>query len=106
RPHRAVPLPLRRPSSLTHRRGFQLRRVDGNVLDALAFPRIGDIYDSVSALNDGRIRVLAPIAFENERGFPRSAITRDRDVQRGPVAIGVIVDDEVTAIVERHRVDA
>src|SRR2546423_14796013 len=76
RPHRAAPLPHRRPSSIKHRRGPQLRRVDGHVPDALALPRIGDVDDSVSALDDGRIRVLARVAFENERGVPRSAVTR------------------------------
>src|SRR5262249_35730702 len=62
-------------------RSVQGSRIEDDMLDPLAFPRIGDVNQAVGALNHRRIRVFARIAFEHTRRRPRLSIPGHRDVQ-------------------------
>ena len=48
-----------------------------DVLDALAFPRVGDVHEPVRRLNDRGIRILAGLAFQHVNGVHARAIARD-----------------------------
>ena len=63
------------PIPIRHRDRCQSRRIDQDMSDAQTLPRVRHMHVTVCALNDGRIRVFARLAFENQRGVPRFAIT-------------------------------
>src|SRR5262249_60798322 len=71
-----------RPLTVAHRGRSQLRRIDGDVADALALPCVSDVDQAVPGLDDGRVRVLAGLVLEHDRGLPARAVARHCDVQR------------------------
>ncbi len=109
---------------------FQLRWIDDGVFDAFAVVGVDDVEEAVFGLDDGGVGVLAEVAaavgvfgvgagfvFEGEDGFPFFAVLGDGEVEdaagfeNGAVLLldgsfGVIVDDELAAVVEGKRVGA
>jgi len=75
------------------------------MLDALSFPGVGDVDESVCALNHCRIRVFARLVFEDEGSTPRPAVVRHGDVQRRSSTFGVVVDDEMASAARRHDIE-
>src|SRR5207249_4041780 len=71
----------RRPAPFADRYRLQLRRIDDDVLDAPTLPGVSDVDEAVDPLNDGRVRVLAWLAFENGCCLPRATIVRQRHVE-------------------------
>src|SRR6267143_5383777 len=70
--HSKSPLLLRpfRPLSVHDVVHFQSRKINHYVFDSLPFPGVGDVHEAVTALNYGRVRVLARLIFKNECRLP------------------------------------
>ena len=64
---------------------FQFRRINDDVLDAFAFPSVGDVNQAVACLDHGGISEAVGcgrVIFQHQRDEPIFSVRRNRDVQR------------------------
>ena len=96
-----------RPLAVHHGFGGHLGGIDNEMLHLLALPGVGDVDESIAGLDDGRIaEFLLRLVFENQCGFPCFAIFADGEVQRAAAFGGVVVNEEVAAVMKGDGIGA
>ena len=96
-----------RPGRTLHRPGDDLRRVYDHMFGELTLPRVGDVDESVRRLDDGRVAEFSlGLVFEDHRGLPGDTILADGEVQRAAPLGGMVINDEVPAVLQGDGVRA
>lgn len=80
--------------------------VENNVLDVGAVPGVGDMYQIFGGLDYGGVGVFAWIGFQREGSLPVFAVLGYGDIERRSGGCGVIVYEQLAAIVERDGIRA
>ena len=85
----------------------KFHRIDDHMLDEFALPSVRTMHKPVSGLDDRRITELHPRSvLEHQGGTPRFAVGAGRQIERAAARGGVIVNEQLPPVAERHRVDA
>ena len=85
----------------------ELRRIDDHMLGELALPGVRDVHESVRRLDDRRVAELGlGLVLQDQRGLPGDAILAEREVKRAAPFGDMVVDQEVTAVLQRDGVGA
>ena len=94
-----------RPSRTFHRPSDELGRVDDHMLGEFALPGIGHVHEAVGRLDDGRITELGlGLVLQDQRGFPDYPVPAHGEVERAATLGGMVIDQEMTSVLERHGV--
>ena len=88
------------------------RRIDNHVLDPLPFPSVGHMDEAIFGLDHGWVAEFRIFRlFQYGDLLPLEAILRNGKVQQSPASPAsfsrseVVVDEQMTAIVQGHRID-
>ena len=93
--------------SVQDRPELEFSGVQDCMFDALAFPGVGDVDETIAGLDNGWIgELFSRFVFEDKGGLPMFAIIGNRDIQRAAAFIFgvVIIDEELAAIFKSDRI--
>ena len=77
------------------------------MLDALAFPGVGDVDQALAGLDDGGVGEFLPgLVFERQRRVPVLAVPGHGDVEGTAALSGVIINQELAAIAQGDGINA
>ena len=85
------------------------------MLDAPAFPGVGDVHQSIARLDDRRIGEAARrigVVFQHQDGVPRQTVVGERHIEGAAALVVragadvVIVNQQLAAIAQRHGIRA
>src|SRR5262249_56892452 len=96
---------LRRRSQAGSAR-LQLRRIDDDVPDALTLPGVGDVDQAIRRLDHSRVRELARLLLQDQDILPALAVLRHGHAERAATDPRWVVDEQMTAVRQRHSIDA